>query len=115
MMDECPQFRRKPRRFPPPIFDQRGRADDERRQRRSISLHPWVRASGAGLQGRHQGEGLQRLAQPHFIGQNPPEFLPIKIPEPGGAEFLVGPENFFQCPSHRSRGQGLERHHGDAH
>jgi hypothetical protein len=43
------------------------------------------------MAGSQEREGLEGFAKPHFIRQNPTQFLAIEIPQPSDAKLLIGP------------------------
>ena len=43
--------------------------------------------------GAQEREGLEGFTEAHFVGEDAAELVPVEVPEPGGAEALIGAES----------------------
>lgn len=69
---------------------ERGRADDERGQRRQLGGGALV------VRARHHGDGLQRLAQPHVVAQHAVQLVLVQEPQPVHARLTIGTIGFLK-------------------
>jgi len=85
MRDDDTQAGREAVRLGPPVAEQRGRHHDQARRPRLLPLHQ-----------QEQRQHLQRLAEPHVVGEAGAQPEAVEEPEPGHAIALVGPQHCAQ-------------------
>lgn len=76
--------------------------------------HGGKRRSSAGGDGAEEGEGLEGFAEAHFVREDATELVTVQVPEPSGAEALVGTEEGVEGGRDGCGGEGGEVFQGAA-
>ena len=87
------QVRREPPQLAPPVPDEARRRDDQRRRVQAARL----------LLGDEVGDRLQRLAEPHVVGQHAARAVRAQVLQPAQAVLLVRAQRRAQVAGHRRR------------